>query len=97
MSCSVGPWPFCNFCHVRRAENATKHKQVTKTFAYRKFKKKPFLRGNPELRDGKPICRSCMMGPDLAPKTALEYIDSISTTSTGGDQTFAISGSMRLF
>ena len=97
MSCNRGPWAFCGHCRVRRAINATEHKKVTKTFAYKKYKKEPFLRGNPELRDGIPICRSCMMGSDHGPKTALEYIDSISTTSTGGDQTFATSGSIRLF
>ena len=89
MSCNRGPWAFCGFCHVRRAANATEHKVVTKTYAFRTRRQEPFLRGNPELRDGKPICRDCLMGEDHGPKTALEYIDTLMLTSTCGDQTYA--------
>lgn len=32
------------------------------------------------------------MGPDLAPKTALEYVASKAITSTAGDQTYATKG-----
>ena len=73
ISHNKGPWPFCGHCRVRRAENMQVHKAETQTSTFKRYGKAPIQRGVPEMLDGVPVCRDCLVGAFEGPTNAWEW------------------------
>ena len=71
---SNGPWPFCGFCRVRRADNANANlKREDETVAFKYDNRRRIVRGKVETMHGIPICRDCLVGEFHGPTTANEW------------------------